>query len=206
MAGWGLDMHASLIAGLPVLAVAAVACAGPTVVTTDDAAPPAVTSSAAAPSTTVRGNAHLANAFDFAADIDGQTAYYFVSPSGNWECAIVPRMYAGCQNARNTSRLGIAGAPATVPDTDDSPRAPNALIVEHDGAARFVARDGAPFGLNDGSATELPFNRILAVAGFRCNVQESTGISCLSERSGEGFTFSADGFRPGYTDVPVDAP
>lgn len=55
-------------------------------------------------------------------------------------------------------------------------------------------------------AAELPFNRILAVAGFRCNIQEATGLSCQSELSGKGFTFSADGFTPSYTDVPATAP
>jgi hypothetical protein len=47
---------------------------------------------------------------------------------------------------------------------------------------------------------------ILAAAGFRCNVQEATGVSCLSEFSDKGFTFSADGFAPQYTDFPMDAP
>jgi hypothetical protein len=51
----------------------------------------------------------------------------------------------------------------------------------------------------------LRFNRILAAAGFRCNVQES-GVSCLSETSGKGFTFSAEGYTPQYTDVPANAP
>ena len=44
------------------------------------------------------------------------------------------------------------------------------------------------------------------MARFRCNIQE-TGVSCLSEESGKGFTFSADeGFLPEYSEVPVDAP
>ena len=41
---------------------------------------------------------------------------------------------------------------------------------------------------------------------FRCNLQESKGVSCLSEESGKGFTFSADGFTLQYTEVPLDAP
>ena len=40
------------------------------------------------------------------------------------------------------------------------------------------------------------------MARFRCNIQEETGVSCLSEQSGDGFTFSADGFVPQYTEVP----
>jgi hypothetical protein len=42
----------------------------------------------------------------------------------------------------------------------------------------------------------------LAVAAFRCNVQEASGISCLSEKTGKGFTFSADGYTLQYTDLP----
>ena len=52
-----------------------------------------------------------------------------------------------------------------------------------------------------GPAATLPFGRVLMVAGFRCNVQEATGISCASETSARGFTFSADGYLPVYTDV-----
>ncbi|HEX2212148.1 MAG TPA: hypothetical protein VHH12_01525, partial [Mycobacterium sp.] len=50
-----------------------------------------------------------------------------------------------------------------------------------------------------------PFNRILVAAGFRCNVQES-GVSCMSEASGKGFSFAPEGFVPHYTEVPADAP
>ena len=56
-----------------------------------------------------------------------------------------------------------------------------------------------------GPAKALPFNRILAAAGFRCNVADS-GVSCQSDTSGKGFTFSAQGYTPQYTDVPADAP
>ena len=44
------------------------------------------------------------------------------------------------------------------------------------------------------------------VAGFRCNVHEASGISCMSELSGKGFTFSAEGYITTYIDVPADAP
>ena len=58
------------------------------------------------------------------------------------------------------------------------------------------------YALVPGPATVLPFGEVLAVAAFRCNVQEASGISCLSEKSGRGFTFSADGFTFQYTDLP----
>lgn len=182
------------------------ACGGPVVVTTDDTAPTGNSAPAATPTTTRPSNVHLANAFDFAAQVDGRTGYYFVSPSGRWECAIVPRVSAACQNAQSTSRIGITGVPDEVPGPDGEPTPPNAVVVDRTGDPQVVALPQPGAGLEPGPAMELPFNRILAAAQFRCNVQESSGISCMSEVSGKGFTFSADGFTPAYTDVPPGAP
>ena len=72
--------------------------------------------------------------------------------------------------------------------------------------AVLLALDEPEFSLTSGPANVLPFNRTLIAARFRCNIQEETGVSCVSEQSGNGFTFSADGFAPQYTEVPVDAP
>ena len=102
--------------------------------------------------------------------------------------------------------MGITGAPDSVPGTDGDTTTPNALVIPRDGDAQFVALEEPEFALDPGPAKVLPFNRILAAAGFRCNVQEAAGVSCLSEFSDKGFTFSADGFVPRYTDVPVGAP
>jgi len=182
------------------------ACSGPTVISTDDGAVEAGSPAAPAPTTTRPNNAHLANAFDFAAQVDGQTAYYFVSPSGRWECSIVPRVRAACQNAQSATRIGVTDAPAEVPGPDGEPTAPNAIVVDRTGEPQFAALPSPGVALEPGPATELPFNRILAVAGFRCNIQEATGISCLSDLSGKAFTFSAEGFITAYTDVPATAP
>lgn len=194
-----------LLICLGLSAVVTAGCGGPRVVTTDDAGPPPSTVAAPPPATTAPSNAHLANAFDFAADVAGQTGYYFTSPSGRWECAIIPRTSAGCQNARSTD-IGIDGAPEEVPGPDGDPTAPNAIVVDRTGETRFAALSAPGFALEPGPARELPFNRILAVAGFRCNVQEATGISCLSELSGKGFTFSNESYTTTYTDVPAGAP
>lgn len=182
------------------------ACSGPVVINSDDTTRAQTSAGAPAPTTTRPSNAHLANAFDFAADVDGQTGYYFTSPSGRWECAIVPRASAGCQNAQSTSSIAINEAPDEVPGPDGEPTAPNAILVDRTADPRFAALAPPGYALDPGPATKLPFNRVLAVAGFRCNVQEATGISCQSEVSGKGFTFSADGFTATYTDVPADAP
>jgi hypothetical protein len=92
-----------------------------------------------------------------------------------------------------------------VADAAGKTATPNALVVAREGAAQFVALEQPEFSLDPGPAKVLPFNKILAAAGFRCNVQEASGVSCLSEFSGKGFTFSSDGFAPQYTDVPAEA-
>jgi hypothetical protein len=149
-------------------------------------------------------SAHMANAFDFVGYPNDLAAYYFASPSGRWQCAILPRDKAGCQ-ATGGGALSIAGAPETVTDAEGDEVAPNAIVIEPEGDAQFVALDEPEFSPPQ-SATVLPFNRTLIAALFRCNVQEATGVSCLSEQSGKGFTFSADGFNLQYSEVPLDAP
>lgn len=184
------------------------ACAtGSVVVNTDDGASTASPIPSPAVSTTRPNNAHLVNAFDYAAEVGGTTGYYFTSPSGRWECAVLPRTRAGCQRAQApTSALPITGAPDEVPGPDGDPMAPNVLVVDRSGDPQFAAVSAPQFGLDPGPAVVLPFNRILAVAGFRCNIQETSGISCLSELSGKGFTFSTDGYTMAYTDVPAGVP
>lgn len=147
---------------------------------------------------------HMANAFSFVAYPTELAAYYFATPSGRWQCAILPRDKAGCQATGGRS-LSIAGAPDTVTDAEGEDVPPNAVVIDQNGEARFAALDEPGFAPPE-SANVLPFNRTLIAARFRCNIQEQTGVSCLSEQSGMGFTFSADEFRPEYTEVPPDAP
>jgi hypothetical protein len=188
-----------------VAAMTAAACTSGTVVTTGD------TNDRAAPDTSTKpsvppNNFNLANAYDFFAQSDGQAGYYFTTPSGRWRCAIVPHSKAGCQSASNPrSNIGIPGEPETVPDEADGTDTPNAIEVESAGDAHFGWLGTDEFTLVPGPANTLQFNKILAAAGFRCNVQEA-GVSCLSESTGSGFTFSADGFTLQYTDVPASPP
>jgi hypothetical protein len=160
----------------------------------------------AAPSTTARlSNANLVNAFDFYAQSNGSPGYFFTSPSGTWRCAIIPHQEAGCRSAKSTVSLGlegIDGVPATVPDATGKQVSPNAIVVRTAGDADFTAVDASVYVRDSGADQTLQFGRILAAAGFRCNVQD-IGISCMSETSGSGFTFSADGFTPSYTDLPA---
>jgi hypothetical protein len=196
-----------LCAVVAAVVMLAVGCSDGTVTDTGES-PDGVPAGSAPPSSTpAPSNAHLANAFDYVAYPPGGTTYYFISPSGAWACAIVPRVRAGCQSAMNwPSAMGITGEPDSVPATAGEPTPPNALVIPREGTAQFVALEQPEFALDPGPAKELPFNRILAVAGFRCNVQEATGVSCLSEFSGNGFTFSAEGYVTQYTDVPAEAP
>jgi hypothetical protein len=184
----------SAMAAVAVFATGATGCSAPTVVNTGE--PPVHTQvplPAPAPSPS---NAHLVDAFDYVAHVNGAAGYYFSTPSGKWRCAILPRVKAGCQSASSwPSGLGITDEPDNV----------NAIVVERDSEPRFVALELPEFLLDPGPANTLQFNKILAAAGFRCNVQES-GVSCLSEKSGKGFTFSAEGYTPQYTDVPATAP
>jgi len=194
--------------GLSAATIASVAlagCSGATVIDTGE--PPAQTAVAqTAPPSTPPSNAHLVNAYDYVGHAGETTGYYFTTPSGKWRCAILAHTEAGCQASSSwRSGLGITGEPDSVPDAAGQDATPNAIVVDREGDPQFVALEQPDFWLDPGPANALQFNRILAAAGFRCNVQES-GVSCQSETTGKGFTFSAEGFTPQYTDVPASAP
>jgi hypothetical protein len=186
----------SLLLAAAIAMLAAAGCSDQPVVNTGEPAGQTETAIATPAPTTPPSNAHLANAFDYVAHVGETTGYYFTTPSGKWRCAILTHIKAGCQAASGwRSGLGVEGEPDST----------NAIVIDGDGDPQFIALDQPEFWLDPGPARVLGFNRILAAAGFRCNVQE-TGVSCLSERSGKGFTFSADGYTPQYTDVPAGAP
>jgi hypothetical protein len=185
-------------------AAVGVGCDSGTIVNNDDARPTTQISTTTPPPLPNRaGNDTLANAFDYASpQPDGQTAYYFTSPSKRWVCAIIPRDTAGCQSSAG-STIPVKGAPSTVPGQDGTSGAPNAIQVGRLAEPHFAALDAPGYSLVPGPAAVLPFGKVLIVSGFRCNVQEATGISCASEVTGKGFTFSADGFTLQYTDLPA---
>ena len=194
--------------GLSAATVASLAlagCSGATVINTGE--PPAQRAAAqTAPPSTPPSNAHLVNAYNYVGHAGETAGYYFSTPSGKWRCAILARTKAGCQASSSwRSGLGISGEPESVADAAGQDATPNAIVVDREGDPQFVALEQPDFWLDPGPANALQFNRILAAAGFRCNVQES-GVSCQSETTGKGFTFSAEGFTPQYTDVPASAP
>ena len=152
-------MNLATAAALSGSALLLCACSGPTVINTEErtttaAVPPAV------PSTTVASNAHLVNAFDYAAQVDGVTGYYFTSPSGRWQCAIKPRVEAGCQNAdASASAIRITDAPDDVPGPEGEPEAPNAIRVDRDRAAEFAVVPATAYGLEPEPAQVLPYEK-----------------------------------------------
>ena len=108
-------------------------------------------------------SAHLANAFEFVGYKNDQAAYYFATPSGRWQCAILPREKAGCQ-ATGGGALSVAGAPDTVPDADGESRygvrtETFLIVIGTAGAnARFAVRKAPVIRARPEPAT-LPFNR-----------------------------------------------
>jgi hypothetical protein len=192
---------------LAAVALAISACTGDRIINNSDPRPETPTAVTTAPATTPISNVHLVNAFHYVAHVGEMTGYYFTTPSGKWRCAILSHTKAGCQASSSwRSGLGIQGAPESVPDAAGQDTAPNAIVVDREGDPQFIALAQPEFWLDPGPAKALQFNRILAAAGFRCNVQEESGVSCLSETSGKGFTFSQEGYTPQYTDVPAGAP
>lgn len=171
-------------------------CADQPIINTPEPRPETATATPTSSPKTPPSNAHLVNAFDYVGHVGEITGYYFTTPSGKWRCAILAHTKAGCQASSSwQSGLGV----------QDEPDSTNAIAVDRDGDPQFVELEQPDFWLDPGPAKVLQFNRVLAAAGFRCNVQES-GVSCQSETSGNGFTFSADGYTPQYTDVPANAP
>jgi hypothetical protein len=185
------------------LTAAVVAACSGAVATTADSPAPSPTPAPGAPSSTERpSNANLADAFDFYGESNGRAGYFFTTPSGTWRCAIIPHDRAGCQSAKGAASLGVTGEPDTVTDAAGAEVVPNTLVVQDTGDAHFAKLGTDEFRLVPGTAQTLPFGKILAAAGFRCNVQNA-GIACLSEDSNNGFTFSSDGYTLSYTDVPA---
>lgn len=179
-------------------AAALAGCTPGTVVNTGEA--PAQTATSTSTAVPQYGTANLVDGSAYATEVNGRTGYYFSTPSGRWRCAILPRDKAGCQSAGGLSTISVPGAPTAVPDGSGGTSAPNAVAVDRDHDAGFIALTEPEFSVD--GAKPLPFGKVLAVAGFRCNVQQSSGVSCVRELTGKGFTFSGDTFAPQYTDVP----
>ena len=148
----------------------------------------------ASPSPTGRSDPNLVNAHNFYLEADDAKGYYFTTPSGKWNCAILPRTEAGCQTAAGAPRLGIPGEPDTVRGAGGAAVAPNAIAVGDQADPGFTWLDRPGFSPKSGKPLTLDFNKTLAAAGFRCNVQNS-GVSCANEITRKGFNVLGDRIR-----------
>lgn len=193
--------------GIAAMTAALAGCGSPTVVNTGEPWTPVETPASPPRLPTQTSNRVVVDASEFYVGGETPKVYRFTTPSGRWQCEIVPHASAGCRPA-TSSTLGIAGAPTAVPGADGEPAVPDTITLDRSSDVRFVttvtATDTDTGTESDAEApvATLPFGKVLQVAAFRCNVQEATGVSCGSESSGKGFTFSAEGFTAVYTDVP----
>lgn len=192
---------AGRVSGAAMLVLLAAGCGSPTVVNTGEPWTPVQSAPPAPELPQHPSNRNLADAASFYIVSEGRKGYHFLTPSGRWHCMIVPHTSAGCRPSASSS-LSIDGAPTAVPGPDGELTPPNTVIIDQVSDVTFTDTDPELFTVTPGPAATLPFGQVLAVAGFRCNVQEATGVSCGSESSAKGFTFSADGYVPAYTDVP----
>jgi hypothetical protein len=127
---------------------------------------------------------------------EGSGGYCFTTPSGEWRCAILQwgkTATAGCQPSTSID-MPVAGAPMAPNDYDGSPAMPNAIVIDAGQPARFAALGQAVYWRFGGPARVLEYGETLSVMGFTCNVQES-GVSCREDATGNGFSFSADGYK-----------
>jgi hypothetical protein len=182
-----------------ITAALAAACTSNTVVNTGES--PHTEGPVATSTSAGRIDPNLVDAHDYYIVAEGIKGYYFTTPSGKWNCAIIPHSKVGCQTGAGQG-MGIPGQPATIQTSGGDTVAPNAIAVSDEGEPGFIWVDRPGFGLTSGKPVALDFNKTLAAAGFRCNVQQSSGVSCQNELTHKGFTFSADGFVLQYTPVP----
>ncbi|QCB52148.1 hypothetical protein E5720_15450 [Rhodococcus sp. PAMC28707] len=192
LAGCGSDVDGSATAPL-----ATVDTDPPSVVRTTPATPPSPMTSAA-PTTTASTTPAKSTTSSPPPTADPSqyesTAgfFYFTSPSGKFECAIVvtETSIAGCHGEfpRSVPRVAGSGAP-------ESSVAPNTVEITAGSPARFLSSGDPRFHRFDGPAKQLPYGLTLAIPGsgrsngLECRVEESSGVTCL-DQVGHGFTVS----------------
>lgn len=160
-----------------------------------------------APTSAVRSTAPTVSPDAYAARSEGSQGWFFITPSGRWRCAIVPRLSAvGCQPGTNTGpSIGVAGEPAAVPNPVGTTSRPNAIWIQKGRTPEFTYRGQADFWRFPLDETPvLPYGQELAAGGFACNTAFS-GTSCVDRATGNGFTFSDAGYSWSYTPVGATA-
>ncbi|MFD4292832.1 hypothetical protein ACFWQG_06385 [Rhodococcus sp. NPDC058532] len=150
---------------------------------------PGTTTAPAPAATTTRSTsvtpsaAPAAQVADYLGEAGG--SYYFTSPSGKFECAVItaPTPVAGCHGSLpgTAPRVPAPSGPGTT--------IPNAIRVVTGEPGEFVSTGDPAFHRFDGPAKALPYGSPLRVQGFTCTVDRRAGVTCESG-SGHGFTVS----------------
>ncbi len=197
LSGCGSDVDGSATAPL-----ATVDTDPPSVVRTPPATPPSPTTSAAptTPASTTPDKPTTSSPPPTADPSQYKSTagyFYFATPSGKFECAIVvtETSVAGCHGEfpRSAPRVEGSGAP-------ESSVAPNTIEITAGSPARFLSSGDPRFHRFDGTAKELPYGLTLAVPGsgrsngLECRVEKSSGVTCL-DQVGHGFTVSDSAFE-----------
>lgn len=117
---------------------------------------------------------------------DGYDGYFFISPSGNLSCGVWdwdPAL-AGCQSWSLVENL---------PECDDPLGASSPAIEFFEGqpADAYCSAEGMFWA----EAPVLEYGQQLRVAGVTCT-SRATGVTCLDENTGSGFTAARAGFVP----------
>ncbi|PPJ35154.1 hypothetical protein C5E45_27285 [Nocardia nova] len=139
----------------------------------------------------------VADARTYFANSGGIDGYYFTTPTGRWQCAIIvggdPHM-AGCQPATNIGAgIGVKGAPTVESSYSHKQVPPDTILIERGSEPRFAVLRQAVFRLAPEEAKVLPYNTSLSADGFTCTARDS-GLSCTDDTSRRGFAFSTEGF------------
>lgn len=130
------------------------------------------------------------------------SGFFFESPSGKWQCAILEEFFGGagvgCESAAG-GVMPVKGAPLVpAADIPENLVPPSSIVMKPNGSPEFI-RLGQPYLVRPESPTpKLGYGQNLTALGFTCNTQE-IGISCRNDRTGQGFTFSTGGYKFEYT-------
>lgn len=132
--------------------------------------------------------------------------YYFASPDGRWLCAITKGYRgetAGCNGSQGED-FPVVRAPLVPHHYDQHLTQPNNIFVDvqsagfgNSGDPGFWRFDG---GLPPQQSPVLHSGQSLSVLGYTCNTQ-GIWVSCRNDATGNGFTFSTDGYKFEYTPV-----
>lgn len=153
---------------------------------TSTSMPPVTTTTASAPP--------VADASRFEGD---PGSFYFTSPSGKFECAVVitDSSVAGCHGEFPSTAPRVEGSGA-----QGSAVPPNTIELTAGSPAKFSSSGDPRFHRFDGTARALPYDEVLSIPGsgssngLKCTVQEKTGVTC-TDQVGHGFTVSDSAFE-----------